>query len=446
MRNYTSALLEQVITAGLDEAEVYSLHTEQTRVSVFKGEVDSFTLASTGGLAVRARSGEHWGSAYTERFLDADVFLLAERLRQSIAAVEKASTTPLYAGGAAYPEVTTTEPSILFTPAEMISMAMEAEKSAYACDSRVATVQVSAQVTTRNRTIRNTLGLNAEDDANSASLRISVVARQGTETRQGSALRRSIQMMDVNPAELGQEAVTEALSAFGAESLPSGTYHVLLRNDAASMLLGAFASVFSGESALRKLSLLAGRIGQHVASPLLTLRDDPTLRLESGSAPFDAEGVPSRSKSLIEDGVLQTLLQNRFTAALLGTESTGNAARSGYRGDLTVAPTNLFFGPGTNSRADLIKELNNGFCVTDLAGMHAGANPISGDFSLLANGFLVQDGLVTRPVDQVTVAGNFFDLLKSVESAADDLYFDGSPTGNIGSPSLLAGSLIVAGN
>lgn len=206
-------------------------------------------------------------------------------------------------------------------------------------------------------------------------------------------------------------------------------------------MLTTFCGMFSAENAQQGLSLLAGKEGETVASMAVTLMDDPLLKDGFASSPFDAEGSASRTKAVIENGVLKTLLHNRKTARKQGVETTGNAARS-YASGMTVAPTNMFFKPGEKSLDELMANMGDGIVITDVSGLHAGANVISGDFSLISGGYMVEGGKRGRSVEQITVAGNFYKLLESIQAVGNDLLF---PGGGIGCPSVDVGTLVISG-
>ena len=169
--------------------------------------------------------------------------------------------------------------------------------------------------------------------------------------------------------------------------------------------------------------------------------DDPLLPGGFASAPFDGEGSACRTKAVIENGVLKTLLHSRKTAKKAGTASTGNARRS-VSSPIRVAPTNFFFKPGEKDLDGLLADMGDGLMITELGGLRAGANPVSGDFSLIAKGFRIAGGKQGEPVEQITIAGNFYQLLKDIRAVGSDLEFRG---GNIGSPSVDAGTIHVAG-
>ena len=190
------------------------------------------------------------------------------------------------------------------------------------------------------------------------------------------------------------------------------------------------------------MSLLAGKEGEKIAADCVTLMDDPHMPGGLASSPFDAEGVATKVKAVIENGKLTTLLHNLKTARKAGVRSTGNANKGGYAAPIGVSPSNFYFKPGNKTLAELMQDMGDGLVITEVSGLHAGANPVSGDFSLLAKGYIVEKGQKGRAVEQITVAGNFYALLKNIRAFGSDLEFVGSP---VGSPSVDVGEMNIAG-
>ena len=289
--------------------------------------------------------------------------------------------------------------------------------------------------------IMNTYGLNLEHRSNSASAYAYARAVRGdgedAETKVGGAWWDGKDWRKFEPVKLGEAAARDAVSKLGAKQVKSGKYKIAMKNEAFASLIGAYSSVILADSAQKGLSLLAGKLGEQIASDKFTLIDAP-LYAERES-PFDSEGVATFDKPVIENGAFKTFLHNLKTAAKDGVKSTGNAS-GGYRSPIKVSPKNLYLKPGGISRDALIEQAGDGLYITELAGLHSGTSAVSGDFSLLAEGFLIEGGKLTRPVEQITVAGNFFDVIKDVEAVADDLRWSG-----IGSPAVLIGGLNVAG-
>jgi PmbA protein len=191
--------------------------------------------------------------------------------------------------------------------------------------------------------------------------------------------------------------------------------------------------------------LLGPKVGQQIAAPCLNLIDEARHAASLYQPPFDSEGVSTKKTSLLDQGMLAGFLHNRKTAAKAGCSSTGNGFRPSWKAGIQVSATNSYFQPGKMSREALYSELDRGLLVTELTGLHAGTNLTSGDFSLSAEGFWLEKGEISYPVEQITVAGNFYELMRQVQSVADDLFFDLPGGGQVGSPSLLIESLSVSG-
>jgi PmbA protein len=207
-----------------------------------------------------------------------------------------------------------------------------------------------------------------------------------------------------------------------------------------------FSAIFSAESAQKGLSALAGKEGEIIAAECVTLVDDPFHPENPSPRNFDGEGCPTATKNVIENGRLNTLLYNMKTAAVAGRETTGNASKAGYDAPVGIRPFTMYLANGTMTEEELLAKAADGVYITNLAGLHAGASPISGDFSLQSSGFKIEGGKKTDYIKAFTVAGNFYDMLKNVVALADNCRLPramGSTT--FGAPSVLVDGLSVAG-
>jgi PmbA protein len=388
------------------------------------------------------------GYAFTEMFDEGAERFLLEKARESCDVLETKEPETLFEGEKEYPVADNFSSSLDQKDFDYLSKtALALEDAILKYDSRIIAVDdlflsydVGAQA------IRNTLGLNCTSTSNMLSIYANsrCVAEGQTKTGYCIWTGRDTEQLDI--AALSKEAAEDSLEKLGAAPIRSGKYSVILDARAAADLLSAYNGIFSAESVQKGFSLLAGKLGERIASDRIELRDDGVLPASLFSYSFDSEGVAARNKKLIENGTLLTFLHNRKTAATDGVDSTGNGFRSGYKSSIDIAPTNLYFAPGIESKDALFKKLNSGLFIQYLTGLHAGVNEISGDFSLSCEGFLVVDGKKGRPVDQITVSGNFIKLLQSVIAVADDLYFNPpSESGIIGSPSLLIEGLTISG-
>ncbi len=242
------------------------------------------------------------------------------------------------------------------------------------------------------------------------------------------------------------KAVESALRKLGGEVPETTVCPVVFDPDAMSDLLQTFSSVFSSENAQKGLSKLGDKEGQAIASSCVTLVDDPFHKENPMPINFDAEGCPTHKKNVIENGVLNTLLYNLKTAAVAGKETTGNAAKAGYDGTVLVRPFTMYLAGGEYTEEQLLEKAGNGVYINSLGGLHAGANPISGDFSLQSAGFMIRDGKKAEYVKSFTVAGNFYDLLNKITALADNVTLPSAMGMTaFGSPSVLVDNLSIAG-
>jgi len=243
---------------------------------------------------------------------------------------------------------------------------------------------------------------------------------------------------------VAREAADRAVRMLGAVKPPTRTVPVVFDRMVAPSLLGVLLAGLSAEEVQKRRSLFADRLGQRVGAAGLRLVDDGRLVAGPGAAPFDGEGVPTRRTVLIEDGVLQCFLHNTATAARDGggASSTGNARRGSFKSTPGVSAHNLFLEPGDLDQAGLLARAGEGLLVQDVSGVHSGANPITGDFSVGVSGLLFRDGQLAEPVREATVAAHLLDILGGIDAVGSDLRFT---TGSIGGSSLLIGEMTVAG-
>jgi PmbA protein len=215
---------------------------------------------------------------------------------------------------------------------------------------------------------------------------------------------------------------------------------------ASQHLLGVLAGPLSAEAVLKGRSLFADRLGDEVAAAGLALVDDGLLADGPGTAPWDGEGVPQQRTALIDDGRLASYLHNTWTARRTGGDarSTGNAARSSFKTSPGVAPTNLYFEPGQLAAEEVLARAGEAVYVQDVVGVHSGANPISGDFSVGFTGLAVRDGGLAEPIREATVASTIPDILRGVDAVGRDVRF--YPFGgSLGGSTVLISEMSIAG-
>nr|HEX4313247.1 TldD/PmbA family protein [Kofleriaceae bacterium] len=237
---------------------------------------------------------------------------------------------------------------------------------------------------------------------------------------------------------VGIEAARRTVATLGSRKLETQDCPIVFDPEVARSLVGSVFSIANGSSFWRKSSYLIGKEGEVIASPLVTIVDDPLIPRGPGSRPFDGDGLPTRLNPVIERGVLRPVLCDVYSARKLGRASTGSAGR-GIGGNPAPTTSNLILRAGTTSRAELLKSTSRGLYVTQLMGH--GFSPVTGDFSRGAQGFWIENGELTYPVSEITIAANFDDILKRIDCVADDLVLRSATA----SPTLRVSHMTVAG-
>jgi PmbA protein len=246
-----------------------------------------------------------------------------------------------------------------------------------------------------------------------------------------------------SPESIGQEAARRTLRRLGARKVPTQRVPIVFAPEVARSLIGSVFEAASGDSIWRHASFLAGKLGNQIATPTLTIVDDNAMLLPTGaggfgSSPFDGEGLPSLRTAVVENGVLCNYLLNTYSARKLGMKSTHNASR-GLAGTPGIGCGNLYLEPGTLTPDQIIGDVSAGLYVTSLMGF--GVNVVTGDYSRGATGLWIENGQLTHAVEEVTIAGNLAEMLLNITAIGNDLVFRGS----VASPTLRIDGMTIAG-
>ncbi len=442
---FKEAVIAAAREAGIADFELYYQAEESTSVSAYLHDTDQFTASMEGGVCLRCIVDGKMGYASTEDLNPAGAAQLLARAADNARTLESRDPVFLGEGGQSYvPLPESSDP--LPTTEELISGVLETQELLYSAHSAVidgcSTQGISARSTIA---IYNSRGLNLERSGNLSGLVVAAVVSDGAEMANDYQIKLG-QLKTLDKAALTKKAAEEAVRKLGGDVAPTGQYPVVFAPEAMADLLQVYSSVFSSEAAQKGLSKLAQKEGSVIASPLVTLVDDPFHPENPCKRNFDAEGSPTARKNVIEKGVLNTLLYNMKTAAIAGKTTTGNASKSGYASDVAVQPFTLYLQNGDRTEEALLAQAGTGVYITSLSGLHAGANPISGDFSLQSAGFLIENGRKTVPVKSFTVAGNFYTLLENITALADNCELPMAMSSTaFGAPSVLVEGLSIAG-
>lgn len=429
-----------------EEVEAFAVRERTTRIDVLGGAVESLSAADTRGIGVRVVADGRQGYAYTAEVDDAG-------LRRALgeARANAAVAMPDDANGLPDPgEVPELAGLAVDDPVDLearIDLALELETAARDADPRVRGVDTATYAdAAHDVALASTRGMALTQSRTDAWAFVEALARDGEETQSGLGLTlgRAATQLDVTAA--GREAARRATRLLGARKPRSRRTAVLFDPYVTAQFLGVLAQALSAEAVLKQRSLFAGRLGDEVAAGNVTLLDDGLHPGAPGTAPWDGEGVAQQRTALIEDGRLASYLHDTWTARRTGggATSTGNASRAGFKSSPGVAPTNLFLASGDRDADELIGGVEDGVYVQDVMGLHSGANPVSGEFSVSFSGLAIRDGQLADPIREAAVSSTIVDILRDVRAVGSDLRF--YPFGgSLGGATVLVAGMAVSG-
>lgn len=443
---FKNAVTEAAKKLGIEEYELYYSSSESTSVEVFKNEINSFSSSVNGGVCFRCLVGGRMGYASTEELSETEAYSIVTRAADNAAILESDDKQFLVSGGQEYKPLDI-KPYKLPTTEELIAVALKGQKAVYDADPKVIDGTTSGAETDIERiAIYNSKGLDLHYENNLAVFYANAVVDAGNGEMSDDFDMKAGPVDKLDVSKVAAKAVEGAKAMIGADVAPTGAYPVVFSPKAMASMLATFSTVFSAENVQKGLSKLKGKVGEKIAADVVTLTDDPFCSESAMPINFDGEGSPTYTKNVIEKGELKTLLYNLKTAHIDGVKTTGNGSKAGYASGVGIRPFTFYIAPGDISDDELLRKAGDGVYITELGGLHAGANTVSGDFSLQSSGFMIEDGKKTRAVKSFTVSGNFYDMLMNVTAVSDKLEIR-NPLGitSFGSPCVLVDGLTVAG-
>lgn len=437
-------LIAEANRVGLAEYEVYFMESSGISAETLKDEISSFSSGVGGGVSFRCVVNGRMGNAATELLTEEEMRALVARAVANAKYIENDDKAILFAGSERYAEVRL--PKVSAVDAALLKeTALAIQKETYEGSEFVADGTQSGVFADEIRMeLLNSHGLRLSHRVAMNGVYVQAVVQKDGESQ--DAFDFALGIDSDERQGVSRRTLDEALSKVGAVEVESGKYDVIFSGKQMRSLLSAFSSVFSAKQAQLGMSLLKGREGEVIASDKVTLIDDPMRKECPMQTPFDGEGVATYRKNVIEAGVLNTLLYDLATADRAGVATTGNGQRVSYSDTVGIRPYSFYLEAGAMSEDELKSSMGDGLYVTELKGLHAGCNAVTGDFSIESAGYRVRGGKVCEAVKSFTVAGNFFELLKSIEALADTVHF-GIPSGFTvyGSPDVLIRSMSIAG-
>jgi PmbA protein len=414
--------------ARSDEAvETYAFRSRDTDVRVLSGEVESLTVAEVEGVGVRVVTGGRQGYAWAG---SVDDQVLAETLDEArdnaaFAAADEwhALPDPGDVAGVDPVSLDLWRDDLFTIPVtSKVAMALELERAALARDPRVRGVESASYGDAAvEAAVVNSLGLESLLRRTVCSCSVLVLAGEGDGTRTGYGFSAGRTFADLALETAAEDAVTRAVRLLGARPARSRRLPVVFDPLVTRSVLALLGAALNGESILKGRSMFVDRAGEIVAAPHVTVVDDPTNADAYGAAPADAEGVPTRPTGLIDGGVLTGFLHNTYTGRRSRAGTTGSAVRAGFKSTPGVGARALRLEPGPKSPEEILGTAGEALYVQSVSGLHSGTNPVSGDFSVGAEGLMIRGGSYAEPVREVTIASTLPRMLLDVVDVGADL-------------------------
>lgn len=410
--------------------EVYVTRGTETDVRAYEGEVESLTSADSSGVGIRLVLGDADGSGSQVGFawagsLEPEVIAatLADARDNARFATPDPDVVLAVPDGVEAVELDQWDDGVSNTPMEKkVALAIELERATRAADPRVRQVSSADYSDSRVEVaLASTTGITSSRRRTSASLSVDAIVGEGAETQTGGGFSVGRGPADLVPDEAMDEAVLRATRMLGAQKPRSAHCTVVFDPRVVSTLLGVIASALSGEAVVKGRSFFAGRIGETIAAGGITLVDDPTDFRAYGASSHDGEGLACRRNVLISEGVLRMFVYDTVSARRAGAVSTGSAVRGGFAGTPGAGCRALVLSPGTKGPDEILATIGEGLYVQSISGIHSGVNTVSGDFSVGAEGLMIEGGKLGHPVREVTVASTLQRMLQSVVEIGADL-------------------------
>ena len=422
---------------GFDDLEIGISYNESLSISLFEGKVEKNEAVVEKRFTLKGLLNDKMAViSFEDEFINEKT--LIKKLKENVESLTSDEKYEIFAGSEAYPDTINRNAGFKsISSLEKIELLKTLEKEILSLDDRIKAVpHCSYEEDASAIRIINSKGLNLEKTGEYCFLVAQAVAKDGEETQDSFEVKAVLKYEDFDVKSIAKKLVHEAISMLGAKPIKSGKYPIIFEKKAMSSLFGAFSSLFNGEAAIKKLTTLLGKEGKQIMNNSINIIEDPLDLNFLRYQPFDDEGVATYKKYIVKEGIFTSFIHNLKTAKYFNTKTTGN----GYNG--SVGFSNVYIEAGDKKYDEMISGMEDGLLITSLSGLHAGVNPISGDFSLQSSGFYIKDGKIEKPVTLIVVSGNFLKMMNNIDEIGSDLELRYN---GISAPSIKVKSLPVSG-
>jgi len=429
-------IVDRALRAGATDAEAVVVEGDEFSTKVRLGQVETLTESTSRAVGLRVFHGLRTASTSTNDLSEDSL----KRLVSGAVELAKITEEDPFAGlpdASAYSDVRDADGLHIYfddvyklPAAERIEMARATEAAAMAADVRIQNSDGGTfSASTSYKAMANSRGFAGAYRKSYCGIGVTAIAQDASGMQRdgwGSGAR-TLTKLD-SPEEVGREAAKRAVRRLGSRRVKTQKASVVFSREIARGIIGDIFDAVNGDAIYRHASMFEDKLGEQIASPLVTVVDDGTMMLEPGlggfgTLPFDGDGLPMQCKVIVDKGVLQTYVTNTYTARKLGVKSTGNASR-GLAGAPGIGAGNFYLEAGTQTPREILAEVQNGLYVTEVLG--SGVNLVTGDYSQGAAGLWIENGEFTGAVEEITIAGNLKDMYRNIVAVGNDLIFRGA--------------------
>ena len=407
-------IIKKGLELGLTEIELYESTKVQNQITYFQSKVNTYTLSNTKTLSMRGKFNGQMGYASTEDFSEEGINQCLNHLLVNAKYLSTTDVDFMFEGNAEYVEVKNPKADYEDVPFEQkVQFLANLEQRLQNFDPRVVNVELDYIETASKVKLINSYGVDLEKEYSYMVFYAQVVAVEGEQAASKFEAGVNTKFSELDADEVYNKVTKDVIDSLGAGFVETGKYPIILTRDVASSILRAFSSVFSGESAMRKLSILTDKVNTQVFGQNITIINDPFSDKALFKESFDDEGVPCQTIEVVKEGVFTGFLHNLRSANFFKQNPTGNGFRNGA--SASASPVNLHLKEGNYSEEEMIATIDKGLLITAAHGLHAGLNPISGNFNVQSQGFIIENGKLARAVTLFVLSSNFYEMLNNVE-------------------------------
>ena len=450
-------LIDQARKHGADEAEAFVMESSEVEIKVRDGQPETVNYTDSSGYGIRILKDGKMGFASSNNFdlneSDSVISRLVKYTEKHTPDEHNVLPDPI-ASKAESHGLDRFDDTLAAIPVQKkIERAIAIETAARKADARIVQVPwVQYGDSSKRFTIFSTRGIRGEASRTEAYGAVMALGMESgadgqpdpatTQTGIGVDVRTFFEQLDTR--DIGHKAAAYTLRMLGAGDGRTAEVEGVFPPETGFNFVKLVADMVAADLVQKKKSIFSGKLGEIVASEKVTIIDDGRMKDGLSTSSVDGEGVPTTTKEIIRNGKLETFLYDSYTAHRAGTTSTGNAMRRSFSSKPYIAPSNFYMQAGRISRDDLLAGVKDGLYVTEVSGLHASVDQVTGNFSIPSKGLMIKDGQLGKPVANITISGNIFDFFKDIDAIADDLTWEPREFA-IGVPTFKVGKIKISG-